>query len=61
MIDEPYMTKEDKQSYKTKQYSVAISPSGNQYAIADKDPKQFLETHGIKGIKAAKDAGWLLR
>ena len=58
MMNEPYMTKEEKHEKKPKPISVAVHPSGNQYHIKSGDLDHFLHMRGFTCVASAKKAGW---
>ena len=61
MVKEEYITKDVKLDYKSKDYKVAVSPAGNQYALKPGQADEMLKMHGFKNATEAKKHGWVFK
>lgn len=63
MLNEPYLTKEVKSEYSTKDYKsadyrIAIHPEGHQFVLSEGQADELLKLHGYRNATEAKKAGW---
>lgn len=58
MDNKPYMTKEIKSDYKSKDAKVIVTPEGHQYVPGKGQTDMYLQLHGFRSISEARKAGW---
>lgn len=58
MIHEEYLTKDVKETYKTKSVRIALHPDGHQIVLQKGDLARLLLQNGFSDRKTAEAAGW---
>lgn len=61
MINDEYLTKEVKSTYRKKEVSVALHPDGHQIVLQKGDLARLLIQNGFGSRKDAEAAGWSFR